>query len=35
MALVEDIENLHYIARLEEAYIGSRYLPIVYEGGGG
>lgn len=29
--LVEELRNLHYIARLEEAYISSRYLPISYE----
>lgn len=31
LKLIEDVKNLHYIARLEEAYIASRYLPIVYE----
>ncbi len=31
LKLVDDIRNLHYIARLEEAYISSRYLPITYE----
>lgn len=31
LTLVENVKNLHYIARIEEAYIGSRYLPIVYE----
>ncbi len=31
LELVENIQNLHYIARLEEAYIASRYLPLVYE----
>lgn len=31
LVLVNDIRNLHYIARLEEAYITSRYLPIEYE----
>ncbi|MCY0867621.1 MAG: HEPN domain-containing protein [Desulfurococcus sp.] len=31
LVLVDDVRNLHYIARLEEAYIASRYLPIVYE----
>lgn len=31
LALVDDVRNLHYIARLEEAYISSRYLPITYE----
>lgn len=33
LKLVDDVENLHYIARLEEAYIASRHLPIVYEEG--
>jgi hypothetical protein len=28
--LVNDIKNLHYIARLEEVYISSRYLPYTY-----
>ena len=31
LILVDDVRNLHYIARLEEAHIGSRYLPITYE----
>ncbi len=31
LVLVNDVKNLHYIARLEEAYIVSRYLPITYE----
>ena len=31
LGLIENIENLHYIARLEEAYIASRYLPYIYE----
>ncbi|CCC82006.1 HEPN domain-containing protein [Thermoproteus tenax] len=31
LELVNNIAYLHYIARLEEAYIASRYLPIVYE----
>ncbi|PLJ78674.1 MAG: DNA-binding protein [Thermofilum sp. NZ13] len=30
-ALVDDVGKLHYIARLEEAYVASRYLPITYE----
>ena len=30
LVLVNDIKNLHYIARLEEAYISSRYLPYTY-----
>ncbi|MCX8188634.1 MAG: HEPN domain-containing protein [Nitrososphaeria archaeon] len=29
--LVEDEANLHYVARLEEAYIASRYFPYSYE----
>lgn len=28
LVLVEDIRNLHYIARLEEAYVASKYLPL-------
>ena len=31
LVLVDDIDKLHYIARLEEAYIASRYLPYTYE----
>ncbi len=31
LELVNNTHNLHYIARLEEAYIASRYLPITYE----
>jgi len=31
LELVNNVLNLHYIARLEEAYIASRYLPITYE----
>ena len=31
LELVENIKHLHYIARLEEAYIASRYLPYTYE----
>jgi len=31
LSLVEDTRYIHYIARLEEAYIASRYLPYVYE----
>lgn len=31
LVLVDDVRNLHYIARLEEAYIASRYHPISYE----
>ena len=28
LKFVNDIKNLHYIARIEEAYISSRYLPL-------
>ena len=31
LKLVEDERYLHYIARLEEAYIVSRYIPYSYE----
>ena len=31
LELVESEKYLHYIARLEEAYIASRYLPYTYE----
>ncbi len=31
LKLIEDEEHLHYIARLEEAYIVSRYIPYSYE----
>jgi HEPN domain-containing protein len=31
LELVEDEKNLHYIARLEEAYIVARYLPYTFE----
>jgi len=31
LELINNTRNLHYIARLEEAYIASRYLPIIYE----
>jgi len=31
LVLINDVRNLHYIARLEEAYIASRYLPLTYE----
>ena len=31
LKLIEDTDKLHYIARLEEAYIASRYLPYRYE----
>ncbi len=31
LKLIEDITSLHYVARLEEAYISSRYLPYAYE----
>jgi HEPN domain-containing protein len=30
LVLVNDVKNLHYVARLEEAYIASRYLPYKY-----
>jgi len=30
VVLVSDVRNLHYVARLEEAYISSRYLPYKY-----
>jgi len=30
LVLVSDVKNLHYVARLEEAYISSRYLPYKY-----
>lgn len=30
LTLINDVKNIHYIARLEEAYITSRYLPIEY-----
>lgn len=31
LKLVEDEHYLHFIARIEEAYIASRYLPYSYE----
>jgi len=31
LSLIENTRYLHYVARLEEAYISSRYLPYVYE----
>jgi HEPN domain-containing protein len=31
LELVQDEKKLHYIARLEEAYIVSRYLPYSFE----
>ncbi|MBC7091543.1 MAG: HEPN domain-containing protein [Nitrososphaeria archaeon] len=31
LELVEDERNLHYIARIEEAYIVARYLPYTFE----
>ncbi|GBC71824.1 hypothetical protein HRbin02_01612 [Candidatus Calditenuaceae archaeon HR02] len=31
LSLVEDNAKLHYVARLEEAYIVSRYLPYRFE----
>lgn len=30
LTLISDLRNLHYVARLEESYIASRYLPIDY-----
>ncbi len=30
LILINDVRNLHYIARIEEAYISSRYLPFKY-----
>ncbi|MCX8169831.1 MAG: HEPN domain-containing protein [Candidatus Methanomethyliaceae archaeon] len=30
-SLIKDEDKLHYIARLEEAYLTSRYIPYVYE----
>jgi HEPN domain-containing protein len=30
LTLISDLRNLHYVARLEESYIASRYLPIEY-----
>ena len=30
LVLVSDVKNPHYVARLEEAYISSRYLPYRY-----
>jgi HEPN domain-containing protein len=32
-SLIEKEEELHYIARLEEAYIVARYIPYSYEAG--
>ena len=29
--LIEKENNLHYIARIEEAYITSRYIPYIFE----
>ena len=31
LVLVKDTKYLHYIARIEEAYITARYLPFKYE----
>ncbi|ABL78698.1 HEPN domain-containing protein [Thermofilum pendens] len=31
LELVENVGNLHYVARLEEAYLASRYFPTAYE----
>ncbi|MEM3677503.1 MAG: HEPN domain-containing protein [Candidatus Bathyarchaeia archaeon] len=33
LSLVEDEKELHYVARLEEAYVTSRYIPYSYEEG--
>lgn len=30
-SLIKDEDKLHYTARLEEAYLTSRYIPYVYE----
>ncbi|MCS6769321.1 MAG: HEPN domain-containing protein [Candidatus Caldarchaeum sp.] len=30
-SLVRDEQSLHYVARLEEAYVAARYLPYNYE----
>ncbi|MEM1582460.1 MAG: HEPN domain-containing protein [Candidatus Bathyarchaeia archaeon] len=30
-SLIKDEDKLHYVARLEEAYLTSRYIPYVYE----
>ncbi|MBS7634871.1 HEPN domain-containing protein [Candidatus Bathyarchaeota archaeon] len=29
--LIKDEDKLHYVARLEEAYLTSRYIPYIYE----
>ena len=31
VSLIEDTGKLHYVARLEEAYIVARYLPYTFE----
>ncbi|MEM4016039.1 MAG: HEPN domain-containing protein [Thermofilum sp.] len=31
LTLLEDEVNLHYVARLEEAYVAARYMPYSYE----
>ena len=31
LLLIEETDKLHYVARMEEAYIVSRYLPYEYE----
>ncbi|MEM2868410.1 MAG: HEPN domain-containing protein [Candidatus Bathyarchaeia archaeon] len=31
LSLIKDEDKLHYVARLEEAYLTSRYIPYVYE----
>jgi hypothetical protein len=30
LVLINEVRNLHYIARIEEAYISSSYLPFKY-----
>jgi hypothetical protein len=30
-SLIDDVGKLHYVARLEEAYVVARYLPYVFE----
>ncbi|MEM0494860.1 MAG: hypothetical protein QXU72_06350 [Thermofilum sp.] len=31
LTLLEDGVSLHYVARLEEAYVAARYMPYSYE----
>lgn len=31
LSLIKDEDKLHYVARLEEAYLTSRYIPYAYE----